>query len=51
MTNHITDFLNYLRVEKGYSPLTLKTYEGHLRQLETFLSETDEGLDSRACTS
>ena len=45
MTDHITDFLNYLRVEKGYSPLTLKTYEGHLRQLETFLSETDEGLD------
>jgi len=36
-TNHlITDFLEYLEIEKGKSPLTIKNYDFYLRRFFTF---------------
>lgn len=34
-----TDFLRYLRFEKRYSPLTLRSYETDLQQLDAYLRE------------
>ena len=40
----INQFLNYLRYERNASPQTVLTYEGGLREFESYLSFRDEGL-------
>ena len=34
--NWVANFLNYLNVEKNYSPLTLKSYAGDIALFEDF---------------
>lgn len=47
MYNFVSDFLNYLHVEKNASPLTLKSYKGDLLQFVFFLqSREQEQFDS-----
>ena len=36
--NWVANFLNYLNVEKNYSPLTLKSYAGDIALFEDFLT-------------
>lgn len=41
----LESFLQYLRCERNYSPLTIKEYEGDLRALELFYKRLDDTLD------
>ena len=41
----IGDFLNYLSLERAYSPHTVTSYENDLRAFETYLGQTESGLD------
>ena len=43
--DYISDFLNYLRVDRGLSATTLKTYQSDLRCFEAFLKTQEEQLD------
>lgn len=45
------DFLQYLALEKRYSPKTISAYSGDLHQFEAFLKTQDESLESRHCQS
>ena len=40
----IAGFLDYLNLEKVYSPHTVKNYEGDLKALEAYLGQTEAGL-------
>jgi len=40
----IQSFLEYLTAEKGYSPLTIRTYESVLRGFEQYFQHLDAGL-------
>lgn len=37
----LAQFLQYLRIEKQYSPLTIQTYENSLQNFQKYLSKTD----------
>ncbi|MFZ2148870.1 MAG: site-specific integrase, partial [Sedimentisphaerales bacterium] len=39
MKKHIPIFLSYLKIEKNYSPHTLRSYEGDLLQFASFLGD------------
>ena len=41
----IAEFLNYLTVEKAYSPHTITSYENDLRAFEAYLRQTESALE------
>ena len=41
----IRDFLNYLSLEKAYSPHTVKSYEGDLLEFGAYLEHAESGLE------
>ena len=41
----IAGFLNYLSLERAYSPHTVTSYENDLRAFETYLGQTESGLE------
>ena len=43
----IRDFLNYLSLEKAYSPHTVKSYEGDLLEFGAYLEHAESGLGVR----
>lgn len=43
----IREFLNYLSLEKAYSPHTVKSYEGDLLEFKAYLDHVENGLDVR----
>lgn len=45
MADYISDFLNYLKVDRGLSVTTIRTYQGDLRCFEHFLKTQEEDLD------
>ncbi|MDP2799985.1 MAG: tyrosine recombinase XerC [Deltaproteobacteria bacterium] len=47
MKKHIPTFLSYLKIEKNYSPHTMRSYEGDLLQFAAFLGDkaTIEAID------
>ena len=44
----IAEFLNYLTVEKAYSPHTVTSYENDLRAFEAYLKQTENALELKA---
>ena len=44
MSALIDSFLDYLRLERAYSPKTVQGYEIDLREFESYLARTDEGV-------
>lgn len=44
MSALIDSFLDYLRLERGYSPKTVDGYEIDLKEFEAFLAQTDSAL-------
>lgn len=44
MSRLIDSFLDYLRLERAYSPKTVQGYEIDLREFESYLARTDEGV-------
>lgn len=47
----VGDFLNYLTLERAYSPHTVKSYEDDLRAFEAYLEKTEQGLELRKADS
>ena len=41
----IVDFLDYLSLERAYSPHTVTSYENDLRAFEAYLGQTESGLE------
>ena len=44
MSAHIDSFLDYLRLERAYSPRTVQSYEMDLNEFEAYLRRTDAEL-------
>jgi integrase/recombinase XerC len=47
----IESFLEYLKLERNYSPRTVKSYGDDLREFERYFRSVDEGLDFAAVDS
>ena len=48
MSAHIDSFLDYLRLERAYSPRTVQSYEMDLNEFEAYLRRTDAELTLEA---